>query len=58
MVKLRLLHFGRLTAFIITLIVADLDDLSGMLGFHFLSENNAIFDLKKKGVLNFSEFRE
>lgn len=40
------------TAFIITLIVADLDDLSGILGFHFLSENNAIFDLKK-GVLNF-----
>lgn len=36
------------TAFIITLIVADLDDLSGILGFHFLSENNAIFDLKKK----------
>lgn len=35
------------TAFIITLIVADLDDLSGILGFHFLSENNATFDLKK-----------
>lgn len=45
------------TAFIITLIVADLDDLSGILGFHFLSENNATFDLKKD-ILNFSEFRE
>lgn len=43
--------------FIIILIVVDLDDFLGILGFYFLLENNVIFDLKKD-ILNFFEFRE
>lgn len=33
--------------FIIILIVVDLDDFLGILGFYFLLENNVIFDFKK-----------
>lgn len=43
--------------FIIILIVVDLDDFLGILGFYFLLENNVIFDFKKD-ILNFFEFRE
>ncbi|XP_062598979.1 uncharacterized protein LOC134260435 [Saccostrea cucullata] len=42
--------------FSIPVIVAELGDLSGILGLDFLSENEVIFDLKK-GVLNFPEFK-
>lgn len=40
---------------IIPVIVAELGDLSRILGLDFLSENEVIFDLRK-GVLNFPEF--
>jgi hypothetical protein len=38
-------------------IVADLGDLSGILGLNFLSENGVLFDLGK-GVLIFPDFEE
>lgn len=42
--------------FVISVIEAELGDLSGILGLDFLSENDVIFDFRK-GVSNFTEVR-